>query len=68
MSNDIVSLRDIYSAIERLEDKIDKRVTPIERDVDDLKAYQNKAMGTLGVLSAFVSLAASYFWNKITKS
>ena len=67
MTEDRVSMRDILSAVNRLEDKIDKRVSNIESDVDDLKANSNRAIGVIGIISTFISITGSYFWTKITK-
>lgn len=65
MSNsDKVTLRDIYDAVGSLEAKIDRRIVKIEDEVADTRAFQNKAIGVLGIASAFVSVSASYIWNK----
>lgn len=66
MTEDRVTLRDIYTAVNRIEDKFDKRIEDIEKNVDTLKAFQNKAMATLSVFSSLVGLGSSYFWKKIT--
>lgn len=63
---DSVSMRDIYEAVQRLEDKMGQRIDKVEADVDGLKGFQNKALGILSVFSVFVSAIASFIWNKIT--
>lgn len=60
-----VTLRDIYDALNRVEDKYDRRFDAIEKDIDELQKFQNKAIGVLGLASAFVSLIATYIWNKL---
>ncbi len=66
MSSDKVTLRDIYQAVEKLEEKLDKRFEKNEDDIAELKAFQNKALGILGVFTTLVSLAVTFFWNKVT--
>lgn len=65
MSSDKVTLRDIYDLLDRLETKIDKRVEKIETDIEDIRAFQNKALGILGIAATFISLSATYVWNKV---
>lgn len=66
MSDEKVTLRDIYRAVERVEDKMDKRIETLEKDVDSLKAFQNRTLGIAGLFATVVSLASTYIWNKIT--
>jgi len=63
---DNVSLRDIYEAVERVEEKMSKRIEKVECDVNDLQAFQNKALGLLSVVSLFASAIASFIWDKIS--
>lgn len=63
---DSVSLRDIYEAVERVEDKMIKRIERVECDVNALQAFQNKALGLLSVVSLFASAIASFIWDKIS--
>jgi len=63
---DNVSLRDIYEAVERVEEKMSKRIEKVECDVNDLQAFQNKALGILSVVSLFASAIASFIWDKIS--
>ncbi len=68
MSSDKVTLRDIYDAVEKLEEKLDRRFEKNEAEIQDLKAFQNKALGILGVFTTLVSLTVTFFWNKFTGS
>lgn len=66
MAEERVTLRDIYAAVNRLEDKFDRRIVNIEKDVDDLKSFQNKALGVVSILAMFTSLVANFIWQSIT--
>lgn len=61
-----VTLRDIYDVVNRLEDKFDGRLKAVEQDVEDIKTCQNRAIGIASVLASFVSLIATFIWNKLT--
>lgn len=65
MSEDRVTLRDVYDALSRVEAKYDKRFEKIEQDIDQIKSFQNRMYGIAAVLSVFVSSAASYVWSKL---
>ena len=52
--------------VNRLEDKFDKRILNIEKDIDDLKRFQNKALGVVSILAMFTSLVVNYIWQSIT--
>ena len=64
-SRDSVSLRDIYEAVERVEDKMTKRIEKVESDVNVLQGFQNRALRVVGVISLFASAIASFIWDKI---
>lgn len=66
MSSEKITLRDIYDVVNRLEDKVDKRITNVEDDIKELKSFQSRAMGVASVMAAFVSLIATFIWNRIT--
>lgn len=66
MAEERVTLRDIYAAVNRLEDKFDKRIVNVEKDVNDLQRFQNKALGIVSVLAIFTSLVANAIWQSIT--
>ncbi len=68
MAEERVTLRDVYDAINRVESKYDRRLERIEQDIDQIKSFQNKAYGVVGMLSMFVSAAASYVWNKVVNN
>lgn len=64
-SRDEVSLRDVYDAVNGLEEKMAKRMEKIECNVTNLQGFQNKALGVISVLSLFFSALASFVWDKI---
>jgi hypothetical protein len=43
-----------------------KKIEKVECDVNDLQAFQNKALGILSVVSLFASAIASFIWDKIS--
>lgn len=60
-----ITLKDVYDVVNRLEDKFDDRYSEIDARVTKLEGFQNKALGILTIATAFVSLAASYVWQKV---
>lgn len=72
MSSGSVTLRDVYEIMQRVEDKVDKKIAELEDKIekqslkiDRLEAFNNRTLGVLAVGSAFVSLIATFIWNKI---
>lgn len=62
-----VNLRDIYDIVERLENKIDKRIIVAETKIDKLESFNNKAIGVWLTITAFISIASSWIVQKILK-
>jgi hypothetical protein len=62
-----ISLRDVYEVVNRLEEKFDERLADHEMRIRASERFINKALAIAGLGSAFVSLAASYIWEKIMK-
>jgi len=65
-ASDYELLIQINSVVNRIEDKYDRRLEAVEARVDSVEKFQNKAIGVLIIISAFLSPIASYFWEKIT--
>jgi hypothetical protein len=63
--DDSVSLRDIYEAVQRVEDKMTKRIEKVECDIDTLQGFQNRTIGIASVISTFVGVVVSYIWSRI---
>ncbi len=59
-------LIEINNAVNRIENKFERRFEKLESDVDKLKDFQSRAMALAGVIGAFVSLVASWLWNRVT--
>lgn len=64
-STERVSLRDIYEAVNNLEDKMIKRIEKIESNVDSIQSFQNRLLGMVSLLSLFGSALATFIWQKI---
>lgn len=62
-----ITLADIYSVVNRLEDKMDQRLKTVEEDVDNLKGVANKAMVVFGIISTVGSAFFTWMWKKITE-
>jgi len=67
MPSDKVTLKDILEICNRLEDKMDDRLSKVEKDVDSLQGFQNKTLGILSVVTIFTSGLATFIWNRLTK-
>lgn len=69
MPEERVTLRDVYAALNRLEDKLGKnygdRFKAIEQDIEDIRSFQNKAIGVLGVLSLFFGAISNFIWERL---
>lgn len=62
-----ITLKDVYEVVNRLETKFDERYERIESRVTKLETFQNKALGILSVATMFLTLAATYVWNRLMK-
>lgn len=60
-----VTLRDIYDAVSRLEDKMMVKIDRNETRIESLENNQSKAFGVIGFFALFISAGASYLWDKI---
>lgn len=68
MANERVTLREVYDIVERIEGKFDKRFNDHEQRIRANEGWKNRAIGVAGILSAFVSIMASWLWNAITQN
>lgn len=60
-----ITLQDIYSVVNRLEDKMDQRLRTVENKVDALESVASKALVIFGVISTIGSAAFSFIWQKV---
>lgn len=65
MAENSVNLRDVYNAVNRIEDKLNERIENLERKVSMLESFQNKALGIITTVSLIFGGLISYFWNKV---
>lgn len=65
MSNDKVTLKDVYEAVNRLEDKMDARFRAIEMDVESNKSFKNRALGIFSITSVMASAVWAYLFNRL---
>lgn len=63
--NTIISLKDIYDVVNRMEDKMDKRLNAIEGRVDVLEDFRGWILGGLTIIGIFVSGFATWVWKKL---
>ena len=68
MSKESITLKDVYDAVNRVEDKMDKRITPLESRIDNLEDFKGRALGIFGVISFLGSAVFSWAWERITKT
>lgn len=66
MSEERVTLKDVYEVVNRIEDKMSQRIAETERRVDILESFQSRTLGVLSIITVFISLAATWVWGKIT--
>ena len=65
MSRDTVSLRDIQAAIRDLKLEISHVLDDHEERIRQSEAFRNRFYGVMGIFTAFMSLAATFIWNRI---
>lgn len=63
-----VTLADIYQVVNRLEDKMDKRLSDDERRIDILEDSNSRTLGIFSVVSVIGTAFFSWFWEKINKT
>ena len=54
-----ITLKDVYEAINRLEDKLDRRITILEARQDVVESKVDMMMGKVGVFVALITLTVS---------
>jgi len=65
MSTSKVTLNDVYAVVNRLEDKVDKRLCEVDMRVNRLEELKAQAALIVSILAVVVSVAISWAWNKI---
>ena len=59
-------LRDIYNIVDRLENKMDKRLCSLENRTDKIEDIQARMLGAVSIMALFVGGAVTWVWQKIT--
>lgn len=65
MNEDRITLRDIYDAVNRLEDKLSKRIDAQDKKIEKVEGFQNKALGVLSIITLLFSSLITYFWSRV---
>jgi len=66
MTNDKITLRDIYEVVEKYNDKIDKRMCELEDRVNILENFKARVLGMAAVIAAFVGSFTAWIWKRLT--
>lgn len=64
-NKDSISLRDVYEVVNRLESKMDERLSKVETKVDALEDFKSKTLGVLSIASFALSGLFTFIWKKI---
>ena len=59
-------LKDVLTAVNRLEDKMDGRLNAVERDIDDLKSFKSRIIGITMVFGTISGFIADWLWKRVT--
>lgn len=60
-----VSLRDIYEAVGRLEEKLDKRMTRNEDRLENLESFKDRSLGIISIASLIVGGVFTWIWKQV---
>jgi len=63
--SDRITSKDIYEAIERLDEKMDRRFGKLEGKVDGLESFRDKVYGIGAILVLFMGGLTTWVWDKI---
>jgi tetrahydromethanopterin S-methyltransferase subunit B len=62
--NSLDLLKEINNSVNRLEDKLDRRINSLENRITTLEAFQNKALGVLIIASSVFTLILNAAWER----
>lgn len=62
-----VTLRDIYDVVERMESKIDKRLTGLEKRVDVVENFNSRVVGIWLAITTIITLGGSWIGQRLFK-
>ncbi len=63
MTTNKVTLSDIYEVVNRLEDKMDKRMSDLENRVNVLESFRDNLIGKIAAFSAIVAVSITMLWD-----
>lgn len=63
MTKETVTLRDVYEAINKLEDRMAHRIEKIETDVDQNTTFRNQLIGKMTVIFAIIGVGVNWAWD-----
>lgn len=63
MTNNRVTLRDIYDAVNALESKVTHRIDGVEKQVDENTSFRNQLVGKITLLFALMGIAVNWIWD-----
>ena len=67
MTDDRVTLRDVYEAIGSLESKIDEKIKDNAARIDTLETFRDRWLGAMAVISLFGGAVSSWLWERLFK-
>lgn len=62
-SNNYQLLKDVYTAINRIEDKMDTRIGDLEKRMDKTEDFQSNLTGKITVLGGVMLLVVNFIWD-----
>ena len=65
MAKDQITLRDIYDAVGKLEEKIDKRISKGEERIESLESFRDRSLGIISIVSVIVGGVFTWIWKKV---
>lgn len=68
MSKDIITLRDVRNEIRDLKEDLSEILKDHEVRLREGEGFRNRLYGTASVFTVFVSLAATWLWNKVFRA
>lgn len=67
MARNEVTLRDVYDIVNRVEEKMDRTIGEVKKDVSDLKSFRDKAVLIASIFTTGLSLVFNLIWKKFVE-
>ena len=64
--NNRIMIQDIYDVVNRLEDKLDKRLEKVEGRIDSLEDFKGRITGISVVVSVFAGTVSGWIWERLS--